>query len=174
MSKRFLISTVLILLILLPLMFFGDNNFALIEKNTTINDGKVIQNETLLLASGKKKNIYTINDSDFLIINLWASWCSPCLEEIPELNKLANNPEINILGLVINDTEEDALATISNLDINYPVVLNRRDVDKILSEITWSGIPTSIILNSNNEIVSTIYGKIDVQTILKLINSLSN
>ena len=155
-------------------MFFGDNNFALIEKNTTINDGKVIQNETLLLASGKKKNIYTINDSDFLIINLWASWCSPCLEEIPELNKLANNPEINILGLVINDTEEDAMATISNLDINYPVVLNRRDVDKILSEITWSGIPTSIILNSNNEIVSTIYGKIDVQTILKLINSLSN
>ena len=174
MSKRFLISTVLILLILLPLMFFGDNNFALIEKNTTINNGKVIENETLLLASGKKKNIYTINDSDFLIINLWASWCSPCLEEIPELNKLANNPEINILGLVINDTEEDALATISNLDINYPVVLNRRDVDKILSEITWSGIPTSIILNSNNEIVSTIYGKIDVQTILKLINSLSN
>ena len=155
-------------------MFFGDNNFALIEKNTTINNGKVIENETLLLASGKKKNIYTINDSDFLIINLWASWCSPCLEEIPELNKLANNPEINILGLVINDTEEDALATISNLDINYPVVLNRRDVDKILSEITWSGIPTSIILNSNNEIVSTIYGKIDVQTILKLINSLSN
>ena len=155
-------------------MFFGDNNFALIEKNTTINNGKVIENETLLLASGKKKNIYTINDSDFLIINLWASWCSPCLEEIPELNKLANNPEINILGLVINDTEEDAMATISNLDINYPVVLNRRDVDKILSEITWSGIPTSIILNSNNEIVSTIYGKIDVQTILKLINSLSN
>ena len=155
-------------------MFFGDNNFALIEKNTTINNGKVIENETLLLASGKKKNIYTINDSDFLIINLWASWCSPCLEEIPELNKLANNPEINILGLVINDTEEDALATISNLDINYPVVLNRLDVDKILGEITWSGIPTSIILNSNNEIVSTIYGKIDVQTILKLINSLSN
>ena len=155
-------------------MFFGDNNFALIEKNTTINNGKVIENETLLLASGKKKNIYTINDSDFLIINLWASWCSPCLEEIPELNKLANNPEINILGLVINDTEEDALATISNLDINYPVVLNRLDVDKILGEITWSGIPTSIILNSNNEVVSTIYGKIDVQTILKLINSLSN
>tara|TARA_B100001250_G_C19747900_1_gene766223 strand:- start:214 stop:681 length:468 start_codon:yes stop_codon:yes gene_type:complete len=155
-------------------MFFGDNNFALIEKNTTINNGKVIENETLLLASGKKKNIYTINDSDFLIINLWASWCSPCLEEIPELNKLANNPEINILGLVINDTEEDAMATISNLDINYPVVLNRLDVDKILGEITWSGIPTSIILNSNNEIVSTIYGKIDVQTILKLINSLSN
>ena len=155
-------------------MFFGDNNFALIEKNTTINNGKVIENETLLLASGKKKNIYTINDSDFLIINLWASWCSPCLEEIPELNKLANNPEINILGLVINDTEEDAMATISNLDINYPVVLNRLDVDKILGEITWSGIPTSIILNSNNEVVSTIYGKIDVQTILKLINSLSN
>ena len=155
-------------------MFFGDNNFALIEKNTTINNGKVIENETLLLASGKKKNIYTINDSDFLIINLWASWCSPCLEEIPELNKLANNPEINILGLVINDTEEDAMATISNLDINYPVVLNRLDVDKILGEITWSGIPTSIILNSNNEVVSTIYGKIDVQTILKLIDSLSN
>ena len=155
-------------------MFFGDNNFALIEKNTTINDGKVIQNETLLLASGRKKNINTINDSDFLIINLWASWCSPCLEEIPELNKLANNPEINILGLVINDTEEDAMATISNLDINYPVVLNRLDVDKILGEITWSGIPTSIILNSNNEVVSTIYGKIDVQTILKLIDSLSN
>ena len=173
MSKRFLICTVLIFLIVLPLLFFRDNNFALIEKNTTINDGKVIQNETLLLASGKKKNINTINDSDFLIINLWASWCSPCLEEIPELNKLANNPEINILGLVINDTEEAAMATISNLDINYPVVLNRLDVDKILGEITWSGIPTSIILNSNNEIVSTIYGKIDVQTILKLINSLS-
>ena len=174
MSKRFLISTVLVLLIVLPLFFFGNNNSAPIEKNTEINNGIIIQNETLLLSSGIKENIYLINKNEFLIINLWASWCSPCLEEIPELNKLANNPEINILGLVINDTEEDAMATISNLDINYPVVLNRLDVDKILGEITWSGIPTSIILNSNNEVVSTIYGKIDVQTILKLINSLSN
>ncbi len=88
MSKRFLISTVLVLLIVLPLFFFGNNNSASIEKNTEINNGIIIQNETLLLSSGIKENIYSINKNEFLIINLWASWCSPCLEEIPELNKL--------------------------------------------------------------------------------------
>ena len=110
----------------------------------------------------------------FLIINLWASWCSPCLEEVPELNKLSRHPDINILGLVINDTEEDVISTISDLGINYPIVIKRLYVDKILDQIIWSGIPTSVILNKKNEVVSTIYGKIDQETILKLINSLSN
>ena len=45
---------------------------------------------------------------------------------------------------------------------------------RILDQIIWSGIPTSVILNKKNEVVSTIYGKIDEKTILKLINSLSN
>ena len=174
MSKRFLISTVLVLLIVLPLFFFGNNNSAPIEKNTEINNGIIIQNETLLLSSGIKENIYLINKNEFLIINLWASWCSPCLEEIPELNKLSRHPDINILGLVINDTEEDAISTISDLGINYPIVIKRLYVDKILDQIIWSGIPTSVILNKKNEVVSTIYGKIDEKTILKLINSLSN
>ena len=174
MSKRFLISTVLVLLIVLPLFFFGNNNSASIEKNTEINNGIIIQNETLLLSSGIKENIYLINKNEFLIINLWASWCSPCLEEIPELNKISRHPDINILGLVINDTEEDAISTISDLGINYPIVIKRLYVDKILDQIIWSGIPTSVILNKKNEVVSTIYGKIDEKTILKLINSLSN
>ena len=174
MSKRFIISSVLIVLIFLPLMLYGGNNFDFTLMETEANNGIKIDNTTLLLSSGDKKTISSLNNKEYLIINLWASWCLPCLEEIPELNTLSNNTNINILGLLVNDTKENALEIIEDFDITYPVVLNRKYVDEVLDQVTWSGIPTSIIINKNNEIISTIYGKVEEGLILKLINSLSD
>ena len=47
-------------------------------------------------------------------------------------------------------------------NINYPIVIKRLYVDKILDQIIWSGIPTSVILNKKNEVLLNGTGRIIV------------
>ena len=70
----------------------------------------------------------TLSSRDFswLVINYWASWCEPCVEEIPELNRLAQSDDnVRVWGIDFDNPESaDALGRkIYTLGIEFPVVL---------------------------------------------------
>ena len=70
--------------------------------------------------------ILSAQDSSWLVINYWASWCEPCLKEIPELNRLAQSADdVQVWGIDFdNPTSADALGRkIHTLGIEFPVVL---------------------------------------------------
>ena len=65
-------------------------------------------------------------DHSWLVINYWASWCEPCREEIPELNRLAQSDDnVRVWGIDFDNPEsDDALGRkIFDLGIEFPVVL---------------------------------------------------
>ena len=83
-----------------------------------------------------------------LIVNFWASWCTPCLEEFPSLNSLLKKfkgKDIQVLG--VNTDEKDQVTkvkkTIEKYDLAFPIVL---DTDgKLINDFLVTAIPISII-----------------------------
>ena len=102
------------------------------------------------------------------LVNFWATWCGPCVDEIPDLIELHNEYErfgFAVIGISIdNGSSGRPPSTLvgnfaANYGMNYPVVMTRP---------TWSGvedqfgdlsfIPTTFLVNQNNEIVQTVVG----------------
>ena len=90
------------------------------------------------------------------LINFWAVWCAPCLEELPALNNAwAQLKEQDVGMLAINIGEEaDAIETFlaeNNLSIDFPIVVG----DKIRSLGNWSGraLPHTVVVAPNGRVV---------------------
>ncbi|MES2202496.1 MAG: TlpA disulfide reductase family protein [candidate division FCPU426 bacterium] len=69
-----------------------------------------------------------------LLIDFWASWCTPCLKEIPALNALhlryKQKDQLHILGVNMDSGAGKAKAAISKYYIGYPVVLGNPEMGK--------------------------------------------
>ena len=175
MPKRLLVSVALIIMLSIVMLNQNKQNVNNSEMTySNINNNVVLINADLILSSGKQTNLYEIHEKDYLLINIWASWCVPCSDEVPDLNKLSDATNLSVLGLNLNDTRSAATDFIANLKIKYPVVLKEPDVGEIISQFSWLGIPTSILIDKEKRIVSTIYGEVKEKEILSFLNSLSN
>lgn len=84
-----------------------------------------------------------------VIVNFWASWCTPCLEEFPSIVKLqkkyAGNK--NFLFLAVNTDDEDAVKkmnkVIKKYELNVPVIVDKKG--KLVDKFSINAIPVSII-----------------------------
>ncbi len=87
-------------------------------------------------------------DGDVILVNFWASWCGPCQAEIPslvELHRRYKNKGLTVLGVAMDDTEEDARRAARELGIDYTVVRGSDAVSRRFGGIM--GFPTTFILD---------------------------
>jgi thiol-disulfide isomerase/thioredoxin len=101
-------------------------------------------------------------------LNLWASWCIPCQNEVEELKKISLNDNYQVIGILVDDSVENGKEFIVKNNIKYINVLDEFHAEQLLIKFMWSGIPTTIILNENLEILYTINGEITAKEIFNL------
>lgn len=109
----------------------------------------------------------------WLVINYWATWCAPCIEEIPELNQLAaTHPDkLAVLGVDFDQAEGEARAqNISKMGIEFTVLTD--DPATTLGIAAPSALPTTLILNPEGQLVHTLFGPQTESGLLALIDSL--
>ena len=72
--------------------------------------------DSLLALSSLRGNV--------VLINFWATWCGPCIAEIPEFNSLLKKYEeknFKILGISVNDSEKQLEKFVTRFNVNYPI-----------------------------------------------------
>ena len=94
----------------------------------------------------------------WVLVNVWATWCTPCLEEIPELVALAESRgDIQIIGMAIEWQDRDqVLQFAEGMFVNYPIVLGRREDAQAIGKV--SGLPTSFIFDVEGRLAARYTG----------------
>jgi len=120
------------------------------------------------LLSGEEKVIEDYQ-GQWLVINFWAEWCPPCLEEIPELNLLAEEqPDIAVLGVSYDKLSNHELEQlVDKLNIDYPIVAT--EPMPYLPVAKPQSLPGTYLVSPNGQIMGPILDKIDRHKILKVI-----
>jgi len=118
------------------------------------------------------KQVHSLNieeiKTEFVILNLWASWCIPCQNEVDELLKISEQSNITVIGILVDDSVSNGREFIKDNKITYKNVLEEEESDIVLSQFSWTGIPTTLVLDRNLSILHTLNGEITANEIIEL------
>ena len=127
------------------------------------------------LISFKSKDLFTkeiihsdhlFKNEKFILINIWASWCVPCLQEHKYLMNLKNNNSINLIGLNYKDKENNAKKFIYKNGNPYDTILI--DDDGVISiELGAYGVPETFIIY-NSKIIKKYIGPLSQKNIIEI------
>ncbi|MEE9164668.1 MAG: TlpA disulfide reductase family protein, partial [Nitrospinota bacterium] len=118
---------------------------------------------TLKNLDGKEINLEDYKGKAVLL-NFWATWCEPCLEEMPALQKAYNtlkNKGFVVLAVSIDrDSRENNVRTFAkNLDLSFPILLDSDQ--KVLNKYFTNVLPTSYLINTKGKLKGFISGARD-------------
>jgi peroxiredoxin len=103
--------------------------------------------------SGKQYNVHNFGGK-LLLLNFWASWCGPCVEEIPALNQMARalGPKgLIVLGVSIDKDEKAYKDFLGRLPLAYP---SGRDPEQVIEHRYGTfQIPESYLIDSSGHVV---------------------
>lgn len=110
-----------------------------------------------------------------LVLNIWASWCSPCREEAPALLQAyqALKPQgVNFVGIDAQDTSAGAADFTRQFQITYPSFVSKPSIILSLSgAVSPNAIPTTLVLDSDGRIAGRIVGALDAKTLVSMVRA---
>jgi thiol-disulfide isomerase/thioredoxin len=133
-------------------------------KNIVIHkDLKTYDNVIFLDQKDKKINIKDFN-GNLVLLNFWATWCEPCKEEMPSLDRLQNNLELNNIKVFAINISKESLKKINDFfqELNIEYLEPYFDAPTTLAKtLSLRGVPTSILFNKEGKEFARIIGSID-------------
>ncbi|HEX5017952.1 MAG TPA: TlpA disulfide reductase family protein [Actinomycetes bacterium] len=91
-----------------------------------------------------------------LVVNVWASWCGPCRDEMPWLQRLQESSDVDVLGIDAEDQSGAAAALLDELGVSYPSLFDPQNA--IASEVGTNNKPISLLISASGEVVQTELG----------------
>lgn len=109
-----------------------------------------------------------------LVLNFWATWCAPCVEEMPDLEQLHQKyaPQTQFVGIGI-DSVESMQAFIEKVSVSYPLLqggIAGMDIMKQFGNRA-GGLPYTVVLNEQGEVVLQHAGRIHPEQLESVLGS---
>ncbi|MGJ8686572.1 MAG: TlpA family protein disulfide reductase, partial [Spongiibacteraceae bacterium] len=95
---------------------------------------------------------------NWLLVNYWATWCGPCREEIPALNKINQDlDKVTVLGVNYDNLQGPALrAAVAEMEINFPSLLE--DPSAKLATSRPAVLPTTFLISPEGKLIQRLQG----------------
>ncbi len=99
-----------------------------------------------------------------LVVNFWAPWCAPCIQEMPELSELAKaslDKNINVIGIGI-DSPANIAKFASDLKVSYPLYVAGLSGTELSRQFgnTNGGLPYTVLIGADGQVKKTYLGKL--------------
>lgn len=153
--------------------WFGSKRFASQPAQPDASAG--FYNRTLPDSSGKDAMMVQWKGRP-LVLNFWATWCAPCVEEMPELTALQRELQprnIQILGIGI-DNAASIGAFAEKYQIGYPLYVAGIDGSELSRQMgnQAGGLPFTVLLDASGKIRKTYLGRLKMDELRRDLNAL--
>lgn len=98
------------------------------------------------------------------LLNFWASWCTPCRVESPQLDLLyrrMKSKDIEFIGVDTKDAKSNARSFVQSFDLSYPIVFDETgEVAVRLGDIPARGLPFTVLLDKAGDVAAVYFGEL--------------
>ena len=145
----------------------GDGAVTFIQKSDRISAPK-ISGMTLLGTN------YKFDGGKVAVVNVWASWCSPCRAEEPALSALAKKyTGVEFIGILTRDNPVNAEAFVRKREIPYPTLIDDSILVGFRKSLPANAIPSTVVIDKSGKVAARISGAITVTSLSELIEKVS-
>lgn len=113
-------------------------------------------------STGKQISFSDVAKGKPVLLNFWATWCGPCIKEMPDLVALSEEYAAKgalVIGISV-DRDSDVLTLVSDFvkekKVRYPIVIDNGDLETAFGGLR--GIPTTFYIDKNGNIVKKLVG----------------
>lgn len=98
-----------------------------------------------------------------ILLNLWASWCFPCREEMPALDAVAaNHPEVLFIGVAVEDDPVEAEKFAEEIGVSYLLAID--ESGEVSSKYPALGLPATFLISSDGRVIAKLFGGASEET----------
>lgn len=119
--------------------------------------------KTLPDSNGKQQALTQWNQK-LLVVNFWATWCAPCVQEMPELSELQQELKgkpVQILGLGI-DSPANISEFAKKLNVSYPLYVAGLDGSELSRQLgnKAGGLPFTVLISADGKVLKSYLGRL--------------
>lgn len=147
--KTFRYLTPLLLVVATAAFVFS----ACTDSRRGIYPGEVAPDVSGIDLAGSKLSLHQIQGK-VILVNFWATWCGPCMAELPALQELYTTLQaqgFNLVGIAVDDTPANIKEAVAKHGITYPVLIDEEGKSKRNFEL--KGFPESFVLDSEHKVL---------------------
>jgi thiol-disulfide isomerase/thioredoxin len=133
------------------------------EADTPANTGNALYSQSLNDLSGKPQALSQWKGKP-LLVNFWASWCAPCVQEMPELSALAakdGGKRFHVIGIGI-DSPSNLVQFTQKTKVSYPLYVGGMGATDLARGLGNSkgGLPYTVLIGADGKVIKTYLGKL--------------